>query len=165
MFRFGVGLLFIRRNWHWRAYDTQWVGLGVWGRCRSYVRENCINARQTRAYHRHAKVNFVSIARFSVCTIWCTIFTHFQGKLTPGFILGWGGLQQRALETNMIPNCFIYTTFNFKFCIFFTYTVQSTNIYTLTDINIRHMKHNNGDMLHASIQNTFMATSMHYCIF
>ncbi len=58
----------------WRAYDTQWVGLEVWGRCVLYARQqseyhmhakNCIlHARQTRAYPMHAKVSFcVLIAR------------------------------------------------------------------------------------------------------
>ncbi len=38
-------------------------------------------------------------------------------------------------------------------------------IYSLTYINIQHMNHNNGDVLHVSIQNTFMAPSMHCCNF
>ncbi len=47
-FLFLFGVLFIYRNWLWRAYDTQWLGLGVWGRCVLY-------ARQQRVYHMHAK--------------------------------------------------------------------------------------------------------------
>ncbi len=39
----------------WRVYATWWVGLGLWCRCISYVRENCIlYARQQISYHMHA---------------------------------------------------------------------------------------------------------------
>ncbi len=32
----------------WRVYATQWVGLGLWGKCVSYVCENCVlYARQS----------------------------------------------------------------------------------------------------------------------
>ncbi len=68
-----------------RGIDTQkmdfavymrWVG---WGRCVSYVRENCIlYVSQTRSYHIHAKVNFyVSIPRVFVF-ISHTIYKYFH---------------------------------------------------------------------------------------
>ncbi len=43
----------------WRLYATQWVGLGLWGRCVSYVCKNCASyARQQIWYHMHAKTVF-----------------------------------------------------------------------------------------------------------
>ncbi len=55
------------KNGLWRVYATRWVGLGLWGRCVSYARqqisyrENCIlYAYQTRACHIYTKVNFFS---------------------------------------------------------------------------------------------------------
>ncbi len=38
-FLFIIGKLFIHINWLWRACDTQWLGLGVWGRCILYIRQ------------------------------------------------------------------------------------------------------------------------------
>ncbi len=43
----------------WRLYATRWVGLGLWGRCVSYVCKNCASyARQQIWYHMHAKTVF-----------------------------------------------------------------------------------------------------------
>ncbi len=34
----------------------QWVGLGLWGRCVPYIRENCVSyAWQQISYHMHTK--------------------------------------------------------------------------------------------------------------
>ncbi len=41
-FSVSISLLFIRRNGVWRSYDTQLVGLGVWGRCANKVRIICM---------------------------------------------------------------------------------------------------------------------------
>lgn len=66
LFLFGI-LFMMHRNWLWCAYDTQWLGLGVWGWCVYYVSQNAYHmhekncvlyARQTRAYHIHSKVSF-----------------------------------------------------------------------------------------------------------
>ncbi len=63
MARFSISiwrsLLFIRKNGLWRAYDTQLVGLGVWGRCVLYVRQNAYCT--PTAYHMHAKTAYMHV--------------------------------------------------------------------------------------------------------
>ncbi len=88
MFHFGI-LQFICWNLLRRAYyrPMQWVGLEVWGRCVSYVRENCTSyackqiayhIHATTRYYMHVKVNFcISIARFSVF-IWHNFICIFR---------------------------------------------------------------------------------------
>ncbi len=49
LFRFGV--VFIRRNWLWRAYDTQWVGLDAY------------HMHAKTAYHMHAKTAYYTHAK------------------------------------------------------------------------------------------------------
>ncbi len=45
-------VVLIRKNWLWHVYATRRVELGLWGRCVSFVRKNCIlYARQTHSYH------------------------------------------------------------------------------------------------------------------
>ncbi len=62
----------------WYVYATRWVELGLWGRCVSYVRENCIScACQTRLYHIYAKVSFFISIPY-VFFIWRTIYTNFH---------------------------------------------------------------------------------------
>ncbi len=66
-------VVLIRKNGLWRVYATRWVGLGLWGKCVSY-------ARQQISYHMHAKVHFcVSIPRVFVF-IWRTIYMHHNKK-------------------------------------------------------------------------------------
>ncbi len=72
----------ICNNGLWHVSATQWVGLGLWVRCVSYVglHENYVlYACQTHAYHMHAKVGSfcVSIARVFVF-IRCTSYTDFH---------------------------------------------------------------------------------------
>ncbi len=44
------------KKWIWRVYATWWVGLGLWGRCVSY-------ARQQISYHMHAKTAYYMYAK------------------------------------------------------------------------------------------------------
>ncbi len=58
-FLFLYGILFIHRNGLWRAYDTQLAGLGLWGRCVLYVRQN--------AYYMHAnKVRIICTQKLQI---------------------------------------------------------------------------------------------------
>ncbi len=41
LFLFGIRI--ICRNWLWRAYDTQWLGLGLWSRCILYASQQSGN--------------------------------------------------------------------------------------------------------------------------
>ncbi len=64
-------MVLIRKNGLWRVYATRWVGLGLWGRCVSYVRENSVSyARQQIWFHMHAKTAFYMHAKHVrlICT-------------------------------------------------------------------------------------------------
>ncbi len=53
----------------WHVYATQWVGLGLWGRYISYVRENCVlyAARQSPFLH-------INITSFLFYLVYVCIF-------------------------------------------------------------------------------------------
>ncbi len=76
MFRFAI-----RKNLLWRAYDTQCVGLGLWGRCVSYVHKT--------AYHMHTKVHFYN----------CIIYMHFHEI---GLIIIYDGRNELLFLVNIV---------------------------------------------------------------
>jgi len=63
-FMFVYGVLFIRWNDFLHAFDTEWVGLVVWGRGVLYVRQKCVSyVCQQIACHMHTKTVYYMHAK------------------------------------------------------------------------------------------------------
>ncbi len=66
-------MVLICKNGLWRVYNTPWVGLGLWGRCVPYVRENCASyARKKNSYKMYIYINIY-------CILICQkMYVHFE---------------------------------------------------------------------------------------